>query len=142
MCWIRLIKQYGCYVSLKNIIKTSFNSIYTSFIRSHQDFENITYEQEQEHELGFGPLQNRRLYRKFLLRTFIKFSKLRRLDTYSTLFVLPKERILQTFRNNRICSELASFLRNLQILRVNYSGIHKIQKVKFSGYCFCLHTNI
>ena len=37
---------------------------------------------------------------------------------------------------------LAYFLRNLQTSWVNNSGILRIKNVKFSGYCFCMNTNM
>ena len=42
---------------------------------------------------------------------------------------------LKTFRNNRICSELAYFLRNLQNLHINNFA-------KIAGYCLYMNTNI
>ena len=41
---------------------------------------------------------------------------------------------LQTFRNNRICQQLAYFLRSLQTSLANNSRILRIQNVKLSGY--------
>ena len=49
---------------------------------------------------------------------------------------------LQTFRNNKVCSKLAYFLRNLGTSRANNSRILIIKTAKFSGYCFCMNTNI
>ena len=44
---------------------------------------------------------------------------------------------LQTFKNNRICQQLAYFLMNLQNSRVR-----RIKNAKFSRYCFHMNTNI
>ena len=49
---------------------------------------------------------------------------------------------LQTYRNNRIRSKVAYFLRKIQILRANNSRILRIQNAKFSGYYFYMDTNI
>ena len=49
---------------------------------------------------------------------------------------------LQTFRTNRICQKLGFFLRNLQTSQSNNSRIPKIEKAKFSGYCFYMNTTI
>ena len=48
----------------------------------------------------------------------------------------------QAFRNNRLCSKFAYFLRDLQTLQANNSRILRIKIAKFSGYYFYMNTNI
>ena len=49
---------------------------------------------------------------------------------------------LQTYRNNRMSQKVTYFLRKIQTLPVNNSGILRIQNAKFSGYHFYMNTNI
>ena len=49
---------------------------------------------------------------------------------------------LQIYRNNRIRSKVAYFLRKIQTLRVNNSRILTIKNAKFSGHYFCMNLNI
>ena len=75
-----------------------------------------------------------RYLRRFHINTPFTFWDMRTWDVWKVY--------LQTFRNNRIRSKLAYFLRNLQTSRASNSRILRIKKVKSSGYCFYLNTNI
>ena len=77
--------------------------------------------------------------RSFHVKTPFKFWDMR---TWAWHMYNMWKLCLQTFRNNRTRSKLTHFLRSLQTSRPNYSRILRIKKVKFSGYCSYVNTNI
>ena len=106
--------------------------------RVHFIFEIIVL---KVHQCRFENLQIKCLclHTKMICRRF-------RIITAFTFWVMRTRDIwkvcLQTYRNNRICSKVAYFLRKIQTARINNSRILRIKNANFSGYWLFLYEPV